>query len=140
MLNVVISDSIGYADAILSIGPWGSFTGTNITFQNTPNSTATASGGGCVGINAQVSGTPFFSCTDCLFSNCSSIGTGGGVSATPNARLAMVRPVFKNCLAGYIGWSHTHKPGFGDGCYCENAGGYTSKPHHNTGLDFQGCF
>ena len=42
MLNVVISDSIGYADAILSIGPWGSFTGTNITFQNTPNSTATA--------------------------------------------------------------------------------------------------
>ena len=40
------------------VGPWGSFDGTNITFSNDASSRATASGGGCVEINAQMSGMP----------------------------------------------------------------------------------
>jgi hypothetical protein len=56
-----------------------------------------------------------------VFRNCSAIGTGGGISSSTNARLNLIRPRFIDCLAGYIGWSHTHKPGYGDGCYCEGA-------------------
>lgn len=121
MANVAISNSLGYANALMVVGPWGSFDGTNITFSNDASSRATASGGGCVEINAQMSGMPHFNCTDCAFHNCSSIGTGGGVTVQPTARITLVNPKFVDCLAGYIGWSHTHKPGFGDGCYCENA-------------------
>ena len=124
MANVHVADSLGYANELMVIGPYGSFDGTNITFSQDNKSTATSTSAGgspCVEINAQVSGTPHFSCTDCVFRNCSSIGTGGGVTASPSARLTLVRPKFIDCLAGYIGWSHTHKPGFGDGCYCEGA-------------------
>jgi hypothetical protein len=124
MANVHVADSLGYANELMVIGPYGSFDGTNVTFSQDNRSTATSTSAGgspCVEINAQVSGTPHFSCTDCVFRNCSSIGTGGGVTASPSARLTLVRPKFIDCLAGYIGWSHTHKPGFGDGCYCEGA-------------------
>jgi hypothetical protein len=120
MANVHIADSLGYARELLVIGPFGSFDGSNITFSQDPQSTANSDGSPCVEVNAQVSGRPYFNCTDCVFKNCSSIGTGGGVTAGPNSRLTLVRPRFVDCLAGYIGWSHTHKPGFGDGCYCEN--------------------
>lgn len=124
MTNVHIADSVGYANKLMVVGPYGSFDGTNITFSQDNQSTATSTsvgGSPCVEVNAQVSGVPHFSCTDCVFRNCTSIGTGGGVTASPNARLNLTRPKFVDCKAGYIGWSHTHKPGYGDGCYCAGA-------------------
>ena len=43
---------------------------------------------------------PHFNCTDCAFHNCSSIGTGGGVTVQPTARITLVNPKFVDCLAG----------------------------------------
>ena len=108
--QVHIADSLGYANKLMVIGPYGNFDGSNITFSQDPASTANSDGSPCVEINAQVSGRPHFNCSDCVFRNCSSYGTGGGVQASPYARLTLVRPRFVDCLAGYIGWSHTHKP------------------------------
>ena len=121
MANVVIQNAPftenypADPEALLGMGAWGRFVGTNITFQNGPRwTTATKAGAGCVHNNAG-----YFACTDCVFRNCSNIGTGGGVFVGPQGTQLLVRPVFEECFAGQIKWSGTHKPAFGDGCYCE---------------------
>ena len=68
-----------------------------------------------------------FSCKDCVFRNCSNIGPGGGVYVGPQGTQILINPTFEQCSGGRIehAESHarppTHKPGFGDGCYCEKA-------------------
>ena len=120
MANVVIQNAPfpenypGNAEALVSMGPFGTFVGTNITFQNTPASRATAVGSGCVHNNAGR-----FSCTDCVFRNCSNIGPGGGIFVGPQGTQVLVRPDFEECYGGQIIWSGQHKPDFGDGCDCE---------------------
>ena len=52
MANVHISDSLGYANELLVIGPFGSFDGSNITFSQDPQSTANSDGSPCVEVNA----------------------------------------------------------------------------------------
>jgi hypothetical protein len=38
-----------------------------------------------------------------------------------DAELVLINPIFKDCKGGWIPAAGLHKPGFGDGCYCETA-------------------
>jgi len=119
MTNVVIQNApfaTGYPGdprPLLVMGD-GHFVGNHVTFQHTPTSKATVTGSGCV-----LNNYGDFSCTDCIFRNCSSIGTGGGVKSGPFSTQVLVNPTFENCLGGRIDAIDLHKVGFGDGCYCE---------------------